>query len=77
MAFAICPVEVVETQARTSPVRGIYLYFYTDSVAFPQLGDQSRDQAWSFLLAEMIRADTGVPVYPRRRGLRGGDYRDR
>lgn len=64
--------------AGNSPVPGsdrlsaVYLYFYTDSVAFPRLRDQSLDQAWPFLLAETLRAETGVPVYPCMRGLGGG-----
>jgi len=52
-------------------LRAIYLYFYTDSVAFPRL-DQSLDQAWPFLLAEGLRDELGVPVYPCLRGLGGG-----
>lgn len=57
-------------QGRT--LRAIYLYFYTDSVAFPRLRDQSLDQAWPFLLAESLRRELDVPVYPCLRGLGGG-----
>jgi hypothetical protein len=53
-------------------LRSIYLYFYTDSVAFPRLRDQSLDQAWPFLLTESLRQELGVPVYPCLRGLGGG-----
>ena len=53
-------------------LRAIYLYFYTDSVAFPRLRDQSLDQIWPFLLAESMRRELGVPVYPCLRGLGGG-----
>lgn len=50
----------------------VYLYFYTDSVAFPRLRDQSLDQVWPFLLAERIRTEFGTRVFPCMRGLGGG-----
>jgi hypothetical protein len=53
-------------------LRAIYLYFYTDSVAFPRLRDQTLDKTWPFLLAESLRHELGVPVYPCLRGLGGG-----
>lgn len=53
-------------------LRAIYLYFYTDSVAFPRLHGQSLDKTWPFLLAESLRHELSVPVYPCLRGLGGG-----
>jgi hypothetical protein len=64
----------VNNKATTS--RAIYLYFYTDSVAFPRLADQSVDMTWPFLLTEMLREDLGARVYPCLRGLGGGKITD-
>jgi hypothetical protein len=54
-----------------SKTRIVYLYFYTDSVAFPRIEDQSLEQTWPFLLKDRLEVDCGVRVYPCLRGQGG------
>lgn len=54
-----------------SSAKIVYLYFYTDSVAFPRIEDQSLEQTWPFLLKDKLEADFGVRVYPCMRGQGG------
>ncbi len=49
----------------------VYLYFYTDSVAFPRIEDQTLEQTWPFLLKDRLEDECGVRVYPCLRGQGG------
>ena len=49
----------------------VYLYFYTDSVAFPRNENQSLEQTWPFVLKDRLEIENGVRVYPCLRGLGG------
>jgi hypothetical protein len=50
----------------------VYLYFYTDSVAFPRIEDQALEQTWPFLVRDRLEAEYRVRVYLCLRGLGGG-----
>jgi hypothetical protein len=52
-------------------MKNVYLYFYTDSVAFPRIENQTLEQVWPFLLKDRLEAEHGVRVYPCFRGLGG------
>jgi hypothetical protein len=52
-------------------LKAIYLYFYTDSVAFPRLESQALNETWPFLIREMLEAEYGVRTYPCPRGIGG------
>ena len=49
----------------------VHLYFYTDSVAFPRIEDQTLEQTWPFLLKDRLEAEYNVNVYLCLRGLGG------
>lgn len=54
-----------------SKTKFVHLYFYTDSVAFPRIEDQSLNQTWPFFLKDRLEAECGVRVYLCLRGLGG------
>jgi hypothetical protein len=49
----------------------VYLYFYTDSVAFPRIEDQALEQTWPFILKDRLETECDVRIYPCLRGLGG------
>jgi hypothetical protein len=54
------------------PTKKVHLYFYTDSIAFPRIEDQTLEQTWPFLIKDQLEALYGVRVYLCLRGLGGG-----
>lgn len=54
-----------------SQTKVVYLYFYTDSVAFPRIDDQALEQTWPFLLKDRLEVECGVRVYLCLRGQGG------
>jgi hypothetical protein len=49
----------------------VHLYFYTDSVAFPRIEDQTLEHTWPFMLKDRLEVEFGVRVYPCLRGMGG------
>lgn len=60
---------MLESEERDLTLNAVYLYFYTDSVAFPRKNDQRPEESWPFVLSSIIRREAGCEVFVFIRGL--------
>ncbi len=54
----------------------VYLYFYTDSVGFPNIKEQQPEHTWPFLLKSLIESNSRNIVYSYQRGLGGATIKE-